>query len=146
MNETAGTPPSRAERFATLDGMRGVAALALALALYHWGLGTEGWAEPGYFAVDFIFALSGFVITFNYAQRLADGMPPGQFMTKRVICFFPTYLVGHLLGIVKNIALQIVSNPGARTGAKLVLAIGLGFFMLPVPLDVRNLFPLNAPA
>ena len=137
-------PRPPVERYTTLDGMRGIAALAV--ALYHWGLATTPLAEPGYLAVDFFFALSGFVIALNYSGRLSDGFAPGQFMALRVIRFFPIYWAGHALGIVQNIALQITGNPNARTGTELVLAVVLGMVMLPVPLDVRTLFPLNPPA
>lgn len=139
-------PVSRqpAERLATLDGMRGIAALAV--ALYHWGLATQPLAEPGYLAFDFFFALSGFVIALNYADRLSGGMTPLQFITLRIIRFFPIYLAGHGLGLAQNVALQISGSPNARSGTELLLAVVLGLFMLPVPLDVRNLFPLNPPA
>jgi peptidoglycan/LPS O-acetylase OafA/YrhL len=132
------------ERFATLDGMRRIAALAV--ALYHWGLATQPLARLGYLAVDFFFALSGFVIALNYSQRLSGGLAPGQFMFVRLVRFFPIYLAGHVFGIIQNLALLISGNPNAKTGAELVLAITLGIFMLPVPLDVKTLFPLNPPA
>lgn len=131
-------------RYTTLDGMRGVAALGV--ALYHWGFATAPLARPGYLAVDFFFALSGFVIAFSYTARLEGTLGAKEFMALRLIRFYPLYLLGHCLGIARNIALQISGSPNARSGLEFVLAAALGFFMLPVPLDVRNLFPLNPPA
>ncbi|MFO3797134.1 MAG: acyltransferase family protein, partial [Anaerolineales bacterium] len=103
--------------------------------------------DLGYLAVDFFFALSGFVIAATYTSRLEGGMSAGNFIAMRIIRFYPIYLAGHGLGLAKNLALQATGNPDARSGIEVVLAVVLGLFMLPVPLiEARNLFPLNAPA
>lgn len=144
MEQTAGSP-AKFGRYSTLDGMRGIAAIAV--ALYHWGFATERMAEPGYLAVDFFFALSGFVIAATYTSRLEQQMTAGSFIAMRIIRFYPIYLAGHSLGIMKNLAMQLSGNPDARNGTEWLLAVVLGLAMLPVPLiEARNLFPLNAPA
>lgn len=139
-------PVSRqpAERLTTLCGVPSIAALAVSLC--HWGLATQPLAEPGYTAVDILLALSGFVIVLHYADRLPGGMKPLHFVTLRIIRFFTIYLAGHGLGLAQHTALQIAGSPNAKSGTKLLLDAVLGLFMLPVPLDVRNLFPLTPPA
>lgn len=132
-------------RLASLDGMRGVAALMV--ALYHWGLATSPIAQPGYLAVDFFFALSGYVLALIYAQRMESGsLDARKFITLRIIRFYPIYFVGHCLGALRNVALQLSDNPNAKTGIDWLLALVFGLFMLPVPAATGNLFPLNVPA
>lgn len=132
------------KRYTTLDGMRGLAALAV--ALYHWGLVTSPVAPAGYLAVDFFFVLSGFVIALTYTDRLAGTLSPRDFMVMRVIRFYPVYLVGHVLGFLRSLALLATGNENARSSTELALALVFGTFMLPVPMDARNLFPLNVPS
>jgi peptidoglycan/LPS O-acetylase OafA/YrhL len=132
------------KRYATLDGMRGLAALAV--ALYHWGLVVRQVAPAGYLAVDFFFGLSGFVIALTYSGRLAATLSAREFMILRLIRFYPIYLVGHVLGFLRSLALLVVGNSSARGGSELMLAAVFGTFMLPVPIEARNLFPLNVPA
>ena len=62
-----------------LTGIRGIAAWGV--VLYHIRLSLTGLLPPpviavfakGYLAVDLFFILSGFVIWYNYAARIADG-------------------------------------------------------------------------
>ncbi|NLR69413.1 acyltransferase [Novosphingobium sp. ERN07] len=138
------TSPALAKRYAALDGMRGLAALAV--ALYHWGLATTPIVPAGYLAVDFFFVLSGFVIALTYSERLAGTLSAREFMIMRVIRFYPIYLVGHVLGFLRSMAMLVAGNPNVRGGTELALATVFGTFMLPVPLDARNLFPLNVPS
>jgi peptidoglycan/LPS O-acetylase OafA/YrhL len=79
------------QRFATLDGLRGVAAVMV--MLYHA-------APAGYLAVDMFFALSGLVIAQAYEGRLHGGLTPREFAWLRLARIYPMYLVGALLGAV----------------------------------------------
>ncbi|MDC7681875.1 acyltransferase [Asticcacaulis sp. BYS171W] len=87
------------QRFAFLDGMRGVAAIAV--MWYHnaaiYGLFAS---EHIMLAVDFFFCLSGFVIAHAYGERFRDGLTPLRFGLKRVIRLYPLILVGVALGAV----------------------------------------------
>ena len=60
-------------RFLVLDGLRGLAAIAV--ALYHAGLalGVPYLTTRAYLAVDFFFVLSGFVIAHAYEDQLTSG-------------------------------------------------------------------------
>lgn len=85
------------ERFVVLDGMRGLAALAVITDHVHSPF-MEALLPGRYLAVDFFFVLSGFVIAHAYAQRLAGGMSAMAFMRARVFRLYPLYLLGAVAG------------------------------------------------
>jgi len=81
-------PP--ASRFALLDGLRGLAALAV--VSYHV---NPAYLPGAHLAVDFFFCLSGFVIALNYRQRLRAGaMGFWRFVGLRLARLYPMLLVG----------------------------------------------------
>jgi hypothetical protein len=104
-----GVPYGQGKReFTTLDGMRGIAALAVVTRhapLYFESVSifvqspmakapiAVGPFFESYLAVDFFFALSGFVLAHAYGHRLATGMSPGRFMAIRLIRLYPLYVV-----------------------------------------------------
>lgn len=89
------------ERFALLDGLRLVAALAV-LAFHYTARETDAWATPisrqapgvfdvskyGVFGVDLFFVISGFVILMTAWQR-----PINDFVASRVSRLYPAYWV-----------------------------------------------------
>jgi peptidoglycan/LPS O-acetylase OafA/YrhL len=83
-------------QFSVLDGMRGVAALIVMQRHTGEAFGTRIFSG-GYLAVDFFFALSGFVLAYAYDERLAAGLPWYRFMLLRLIRLYPLYLAGVLL-------------------------------------------------
>ena len=83
-------------RYHTLDAMRGVAAIAV--VAFHVGRRAADPVPLGYLAVDFFFALSGFVVARAYADRLAAGMSLAAFTARRLTRLYPMYLVGLLIG------------------------------------------------
>lgn len=86
-------PPAR---FSSLDGLRGVAAIAV--LFFHGGKFAPLPMPGGYLAVDLFFALSGFVIALAYEERLREGMTLRQFAVARAIRVYPMYLVGLMIG------------------------------------------------
>ena len=65
------------EHFLTLDFLRGVAAIAV--FMHHWGIwSSANLFGQGFFAVDFFFVLSGFVIAYAYDSRLQGSMNFGD--------------------------------------------------------------------
>ena len=78
--------------------MRGVAAVLV--VLFHFGALAPALSTSGYLAVDFFFALSGFVIARTYDVRLAAGLGVAAFIERRLIRLYPLYLIGLLLGLV----------------------------------------------
>ncbi|MGE0108663.1 MAG: acyltransferase family protein [Bdellovibrionales bacterium] len=91
------TSPVSSRRYETLDGLRGVAALAV--MLFHY---TVYDGSPLFFnvdlAVDFFFMLSGFVLCHAYGARLQQGMTYGTYVLRRVIRLQPLLVLGLLLG------------------------------------------------
>jgi peptidoglycan/LPS O-acetylase OafA/YrhL len=145
---------SGAERFATMDGVRGVAAICV--MLLHVTQTRSGSLLPsGYIAVDIFFCLSGFVITHSYQAKLEAGLGAAAFTTVRLIRLYPLYLAGLALGLLEfglasraggTAAIGWTALPVALNGILLLptlrpFAIGIG-----VDRTDRFLFPFNGPA
>lgn len=86
------------KRYAALDTLRGVAALAV--VLFHLGQVRlePDLASHGYLAVDFFFVLSGFVVAHAYETALCDRLTWTAFAVKRFIRLYPLALLGALAG------------------------------------------------
>ena len=129
------------QRYVTLDGMRGVAAIAVVLG--HVGEAFGAW-QPTFFytAVDLFFVLSGFVLALNYDGRFAAGMTSAQFMRLRAIRLFPLALIGAALGLVS----QLLVAPTALGQGQAVASFLLTALALPTPplAAPAILFPLNS--
>lgn len=154
-----------------LDGLRGVAALAVV-----WYHVFEGFAfaggeaiikgiNHGYLAVDFFFILSGFVISYAYDGRWAGRKPkdndavPGKltlksFFLRRIIRLHPMVIIGAVTGAVTFLLQGSEQWDGTHTSTSMVmLALLAAMFMIPAvpgaPREVRGngeMFPLNGPA
>jgi peptidoglycan/LPS O-acetylase OafA/YrhL len=124
------------ERNAGLDGLRGVAAVAV--MFFHIALMKQ---RPiftrGYLAVDLFFLLSGFVIAEAYEKRFAAGLKPPRYIWIRIKRLYPMMFVGTLVGF----ASYAFAQPD-RVDPWIGLASGLTF--VPVLTDANyNIFPLN---
>lgn len=130
-------------RFVTLDGMRGIAALVVAGSHVSVMLGL-GVPPHGHLAVDFFFVLSGFVIAHAYEERLATTMEPAEFFLARVIRLHPLILLGSAV----SIAVVSARGLGSETAlAALSWAAVAGILMVPVhSLLSPAAFPLNGAA
>lgn len=126
--------------FGGLDGLRGVAAMAVAANHAYRLLGFQLLAH-GYMAVDFFFMLSGFVISHAYQERLGRDMTLARFVQARVDRLYPMVILGVGAG-----ALAL----GMGLGWQAVLpAALLQFLLLPAPfLHAYDdfIWPLNPPA
>lgn len=92
-------PVASRNGFRLIDGMRGIAALAV--VSLHWHAISAPWlyAASGGLAVDLFFLLSGIVIAHAYDARIASGeLNTARFMLTRIIRFWPLYALGTLLG------------------------------------------------
>lgn len=88
----------RRDGFPLIDGLRGIAAIAV--FSIHWQAISAPWllASSGYLAVDLFFLLSGIVIAHAYDDRIASGdLNTPRFMLIRLIRFWPLYVLGTLL-------------------------------------------------
>lgn len=128
--------------FATLDGLRGVAALCIVvLHCYRYFGVWQTSAAP--LAVDLFFVLSGFVLAFAYGSRFENGMTPMQFVKARIIRLYPLYLFGTLLGVVQ--ALVTIHYMPGKYGwgwGQFWESLPFALTMLPAP-GQATLFPFN---
>ena len=80
------------QRFVVLDGIRGVAAVAIVHRHAEFFFGRPD--ASSYLAVDLFFALSGFVLAHAYGERLRCGdLSVTRFMAARVLRLYPLYLI-----------------------------------------------------
>lgn len=102
--DAAGRPASDArDRRAAIDGLRGVAVLAV--LLFHAGLGAPG----GYVGVDVFFVLSGYLLTRVAWRDLGAGrFSAGQFWERRARRILPALVV---VGAVVLVAGGLVLLP-----------------------------------
>ena len=135
-------------RFYTLDGLRGVAALCI--AVLHMPHFFPYLSKPvnAYLAVDFFFILSGFVLSFSYDRKISTDMTALRFFLIRATRLYPAYILGMILGI--TVAVTSLIFPGSAlsiTWTKQLLgcAIVSGIVMAPTPPCDGNtlIFPLN---
>ncbi|MDQ0455968.1 acyltransferase family protein [Rhizobium paknamense] len=141
-------------RFYFLDGVRGIAALTV--ALYHFTQHSNLAVAPlAYFAVDLFFVLSGFVIAFSYEQKILNGLSFSSFMTQRAIRLYPLFLIGLILGTA---FLLVECSLGLTTADQGQILLGSAVNLLYVPFLNSNsvtmfgdvvtgaIFPANDPA
>jgi peptidoglycan/LPS O-acetylase OafA/YrhL len=82
------------ERLVILDGIRGIAALAV--VLFHV---IPRLIMHGFLAVDVFFLLSGYVIAGAYGARLKSGQGLSWFFGVRMARLYPLYVLGLILGL-----------------------------------------------
>lgn len=138
--------------FEVLDGLRGTAAL-LVVAFHIQGITVLFEADRlllphAYLAVDFFFALSGFVVGYAYDDRWSR-MSARGFLARRLVRLHPLVVLGAILGLVSYLGDPFA---GGRQDASL-WPVGLAFvaalFALPsapLPNRLGDSHPLNAPA
>lgn len=143
------------QRHAALDGLRGIAALAV--ASHHFTMRTDGWGifSSAQMAVDLFFCLSGLVIAQGYDKRIAAGMSFGDFFMRRVQRLYPLYLLGMVFGLC---ALLLKYKHGLTDydAPSIAKAAALNLFYLPYfanfTVEIFQdkvtgvVFPLNGPA
>lgn len=138
------------EHYHVLDGLRGIAALAVVLFHYmEWMYPpAKNFIGHGFLAVDFFFCLSGFVIGYAYDGRLA-AMGRRAFFISRLIRLHPMVMAGTVLAIIGLYVDPFTDHTVAYSGFKLLLVFVSSFLLIPYPvMEERgfNLFSLNAPA
>jgi peptidoglycan/LPS O-acetylase OafA/YrhL len=136
--------------FEILDGLRGVAALAI--VLFHFMeivyQPNKNFIAHGFLAVDFFFCLSGFVIAYAYQDRIGE-MGIAAFFKTRLIRLHPLVIFGSVLGLLAFLFDPFSSHPETYETGKLILLFLTSVFLIPfaaMPDRYFNLFGLNAPA
>jgi peptidoglycan/LPS O-acetylase OafA/YrhL len=124
-------------RLTLLDGMRGIAAIAVLLYhASHFGMAGPLMAR-GYLFVDFFFLLSGFVLGIAYEPKLRGGLPAWKFMALRARRLWPVMAVGAVIGLV----------PFAIAGVlpQALALLPLTLLLIPTFRGHYPVFPLNNP-
>ncbi|MGN6214542.1 acyltransferase family protein [Parafilimonas sp.] len=137
--------------FNILDGLRGIAALAVVIFHFmEWVFPdyNQNFIGHGFLAVDFFFCLSGFVMGYAYDNRMQQ-MGLKNFFTLRLIRLHPLVVLGSVLGLA-GFLLDPFSNAYTNYNAGSILLLFISSIMLiPMPaMEERafNLFGLNAPS
>ena len=142
-------------RYEILDGLRGVAAMMVVayhlFETYYSGKPDQP-INHGYLAVDFFFALSGFVIGYAYDDRW-DQMSTWSFFKRRLIRLHPMVIFGTLFGAVMFYFGSCTEFPliNETPWYMVVFVMFWCFTMIPLPntMDIRGWAetnPLNGPA
>jgi peptidoglycan/LPS O-acetylase OafA/YrhL len=140
------------QHFEVLDGLRGSAALFV--VLFHiQGIMVDFdqkrlLLHHAYMAVDFFFALSGFVIGYAYDDRWGK-MTLTDFIKARLIRLHPLVVLGVLLGFASYLFDPFAGASHKTTWSLLLLALALGALALPTrPLPDRwdDTHTLDGPA
>ncbi|AYL98616.1 acyltransferase family protein [Mucilaginibacter celer] len=139
------------QHFEILDGLRGVAALAV-VTFHFMEIAYTDYSQDfighGFLAVDFFFCLSGFVIAYAYDDRIGK-MGIKEFFKSRLIRLHPLVVFGAVLGLITFLFDPFGGHPEAYSLGKLGLIFLSSILLIPYPvMEDRyfNLFGLNAPA
>lgn len=140
-----------------LDGLRGVAAIMVVIfhlfETFSEGNHLKQIINHGYLAVDFFFALSGFVIGYAYDDRWGK-MSVKDFFKRRLIRLHPMIIIGMVIGAIGfYFSASPILFPGISSVPlwRMLLVMLIGFTLLPVStsMDIRGwgeMHPLNGPA
>jgi peptidoglycan/LPS O-acetylase OafA/YrhL len=150
--ERPGTTSSGKARFEVLDGLRGSAAF-LILLFHIQGItvlfeGSRVVLHHAPLAVDFFFALSGFVIGYAYDDRWAR-MTMAEFARIRLVRLHPLLVLGTLLGFASYVLDPFAAGQQQASWPRLLATLGLMLLVLPArPLPNRwyDTHPFNGPA
>ncbi|MXV15786.1 acyltransferase family protein [Hufsiella ginkgonis] len=137
--------------FEILDGLRGIAALAVVTFHFmEWVYTDAGknFIGHGFLAVDFFFCLSGFVIAYAYDDRIGKmGVP--EFFKSRIIRLHPLVVAGSVLGLLAFLFDPFGGHPGSYGAGRIILVFFCSVLLIPFPvIEDRgfNLFSFNAPS
>ena len=128
--------------FQILDGMRGIAAIAIVVFHFmEWIYAPEkNFIGHGFLAVDFFFCLSGFVIGYAYDKRLPQiGLK--QFFFSRLIRLQPMVVLGSVLGLLTFLFDPFATFQLSYPVTKILLLFICS--LLLIPLWVMELITVN---
>ncbi len=150
MNQTTPQILKTKQHFEILDGLRGLAAIAV--VTFHfmeiaYSDYSKNFIGNGFLAVDFFFCLSGFVIGYAYDDRI-EKMGVLEFFKSRLIRLHPLVVFGSVLGLLALLFDPFASQPEAYSTGRLAFLFLLSVLLIPFPRmgdRAFNLFGLNAP-
>jgi peptidoglycan/LPS O-acetylase OafA/YrhL len=124
------------QHFEVLDGLRGSAAFLIVIFhLFNYSFGFHGpWAlvKHAYLAVDFFFALSGFVVAYAYDDRWLR-MTTLQFFRIRLIRLHPLVVVGATLALLGYLLDPFSKMMNRGPLSMVLLAYVTSLLLLPSP-------------
>src|ERR1700728_4807379 len=124
------------EHFEVLDGLRGSAAFLIVIFhLFNYSFGFHGplaLIKHAYLAVDFFFALSGFVVAYAYHDRWTR-MTTLQFFRIRLIRLHPLVLIGATLGLLGYLLDPFSKGMNRGPLSMVLLAYLTSLLLLPSP-------------
>lgn len=150
-NKTTATILQTKQHFTILDGLRGIAALAVVIFHFmEWVYtdSSQNFIGHGFLAVDFFFCLSGFVIGYAYDDRIAK-MGILEFFKSRIIRLHPLVIAGSILGLLAFLFDPFGGHPELYSTGKIILTFFCSLLLIPLPIiEDRgfNLFSFNAPS
>ena len=136
--------------FHILDGLRGVAALAVVIFHFmEWVFPdpSKNFIGHGFLAVDFFFCLSGFVIGYAYDDRI-EKTGKKNFFIARLIRLHPLVILGSGLGLV-GFFIDPFATATQYNAGKIALLFLCSLMLVPLPIMEErffNLFSFNAPS
>jgi peptidoglycan/LPS O-acetylase OafA/YrhL len=139
------------QHFDILDGLRGVAAMAV-VTFHFMELAYSDYSQNfighGFLAVDFFFCLSGFVIGYAYDDRIGK-MGVWEFFKSRIIRLHPLVVFGAVLGLLAFLFDPFGGHPAGYSVGRTFMIFISSVFLIPAPVMADrffNVFGLNAPA
>jgi peptidoglycan/LPS O-acetylase OafA/YrhL len=151
MGEINSATISTKPHFAILDGLRGVAALAIVIFHFMEWVYTDpsrNFIAHGFLAVDFFFCLSGFVIGYAYDDRIRR-LGIRTFFRVRLIRLHPLVVLGSVVGLLGFLFDPFAAPPGLSDRVNLWSTFICSICLIPLPImkeRAYNLFSFNAPA
>lgn len=118
------------QHIVALDGLRGVAAISVALGHFHLGQRAGFFSHAG-LAVDFFLFLSGFVISLAYQSKLEQGLSLKDFFIMRIMRLYPMIFVGTIIGISLSNSDNFIMNETNGGSFVLMRVAFFQFFMIP---------------
>lgn len=151
LNQTTAINLETKKHFEILDGLRGIAAIAVVIFHFmEWAYSdfSKNFIAHGFLAVDFFFCLSGFVIGYAYDDRIAK-MGVLEFFKSRIIRLHPLVILGSVLGLLTFLFDPFGGNPELYSTSKIILVFLCSVLLIPLPIIADrgfNLFSFNAPS
>jgi peptidoglycan/LPS O-acetylase OafA/YrhL len=124
-------------RLPHLDGLRGIAAVAVMLFHIDTRFDLTLGFERGYLFVDLFFMLSGFVLARAWAPHRAGRADAGSLIEARIRRLWPIMALGTVLGLVAHLAIGVVPDALHLTA--------LGLLFIPMLMPGWEIYPLNEP-
>ena len=149
--------PRHKKHYEILDALRGIAAILVVVfhlfEIFSGGDHAKQIINHGYLAVDFFFALSGFVIGYAYDDRWQK-MGLKDFFKRRLIRLHPMIIMGMLIGAVAYYySYSPILFPQIKDTPlwKLIVVTLIGCTLVPLSksFEIRGwgeMHPLNGPA